>query len=100
MVFFGAVRTDDDEHGAPMVVTSTGVAVKVTPFEEYPAKGRATGGVRSHRFLRGEDGLALAWVGPGPRGRPAAGRRSNCPRWIRAATGRGRPIPARTWWGT
>ncbi|WP_433273474.1 DNA topoisomerase (ATP-hydrolyzing) [Actinosynnema sp. CS-041913] len=68
VVFFGAVRTDDDEHGEPMVVTSTGQSVKVTPFAEYPAKGRATGGVRAHRFLKGEAGLALAWVGPRPAG--------------------------------
>jgi DNA gyrase subunit A len=67
-VFFGAVRTDDEEHGAPMVVTATGNTVKVTPFEEYPAKGRATGGVRTHRFLKGENALRLAWVGPRPAG--------------------------------
>ncbi len=41
-------------------------AVKVTPFAEYPGKGRATGGVRCHRFLKGEDTLTLAWAGPGP----------------------------------
>src|SRR5690606_24036665 len=41
-------------------------AVKVTPFTEYPAKGRATGGVRAHRFLKGEDALVAAWAGPGP----------------------------------
>ncbi|MFD0205110.1 MULTISPECIES: DNA topoisomerase (ATP-hydrolyzing) [Saccharothrix] len=68
VVFFGAVRTDDDEHGEPMVVTSTGQSVKVTPFAAYPAKGRATGGVRAHRFLKGETALALAWVGPRPAG--------------------------------
>ncbi|WP_033440508.1 DNA topoisomerase (ATP-hydrolyzing) [Saccharothrix sp. NRRL B-16314] len=68
VVFFGAVRTDDDEHGEPMVVTSTGQSVKVTPFGAYPAKGRATGGVRAHRFLKGETALALAWVGPRPAG--------------------------------
>ncbi|GAA1292839.1 DNA topoisomerase (ATP-hydrolyzing) [Saccharothrix xinjiangensis] len=68
VVFFGAVRTDDDEHGEPMVVTSTGQSVKVTPFSAYPAKGRATGGVRAQRFLKGEDALALAWVGPRPAG--------------------------------
>ncbi|MCW2818406.1 MAG: topoisomerase subunit, partial [Marmoricola sp.] len=45
--------------------TETG-SVKVTPFSEYPAKGRATGGVRCHRFLRGEDGLVFAWAGPAP----------------------------------
>ena len=43
-----------------------GAAVKVTPFAEYPAKGRATGGVRCQRFLKGEDGLVLAWIGPPP----------------------------------
>ncbi len=41
-------------------------AVKVTPFSEYPAKGRATGGVRCHRFLKGEDELVFAWVGAAP----------------------------------
>jgi DNA gyrase subunit A len=48
--------------------------VKVTPYAEYPAKGRATGGVRCHRFLRGEDTLVLAWAGPAPaRGATDAG---------------------------
>ena len=37
----------------------------MTPYAEYPAKGRATGGVRCHRFLKGEDLLVLAWAGPG-----------------------------------
>jgi DNA gyrase subunit A len=73
VVFFGAVRTDDAAHGEPMVVTSTGRSVKVTPFEVYPAKGRATGGVRAHRFLKGETGLALAWIGPRPAGSSATG---------------------------
>lgn len=68
VVFFGAVGTDDDEHGEPMVVTSTGQSVKVTPFAEYPAKGRNTGGVRAHRFLKGEQRLSVAWVGPRPAG--------------------------------
>jgi DNA gyrase subunit A len=43
-----------------------GISVKVTPFAEYPAKGRATGGVRCQRFLKGEDVLVTAWAGPGP----------------------------------
>jgi DNA gyrase subunit A len=71
-VFFGAVR---DPAGA-LVVTVSGSSsalpgtepgsIKVTPFPEYPPKGRATGGVRAHRFLRGEDTLILAWVGTSP----------------------------------
>ncbi|MDR3913404.1 MAG: DNA topoisomerase IV subunit A [Bifidobacterium sp.] len=38
-------------------------AAKVTPLEMYPPKGRATGGVRSQRFLKGQNTLILAWVG-------------------------------------
>ena len=41
-------------------------SAKVTALSEYPQKGRATGGVRAHRFLTGESQLALAWVGVGP----------------------------------
>ncbi|MEU0513515.1 DNA topoisomerase IV subunit A [Amycolatopsis sp. NPDC006125] len=68
VVFFGAIRTDDAEHGEPMVVTATGASVKMTPFAEYPAKGRATGGVRAQRFLKGETRLTVGWVGPRPAG--------------------------------
>lgn len=39
---------------------------KVTPLVEYPLKGRGGQGVRAQRFLRGEDRLDLAWVGPRP----------------------------------
>jgi DNA gyrase subunit A len=74
--------------GAPVVVTVAGSAgalpgasaatVKVTPYAEYPPKGRATGGVRCHRLLKGEDVLVLAWAGPGP---------------ARGATEAGTPVP-------
>jgi DNA gyrase subunit A len=73
VLFFGAVTTQDPAHGEPMVVTSTGASVKVTPFAGYPAKGRATGGVRAQRFLRGETRLAVAWVGPRPAGATRTG---------------------------
>lgn len=73
VVYFGAVRTDDPAHGEPMVVTSTGATVKVTPFAAYPAKGRATSGVRSQRFLKGETEVVVAWVGPRPAGATANG---------------------------
>ncbi|MBT2545051.1 DNA topoisomerase IV subunit A [Streptomyces sp. ISL-44] len=54
---------------------------KLTPFDQYPRKGRATGGVRCQRFLKGEDVLVLAWVGNAP---------------VRAATANGTPaeLPA------
>jgi DNA gyrase subunit A len=73
VVWFGAIGPAAD---SAVVVTVAGRAgalpgasaasVKVTPFAEYPPKGRATGGVRCQRLLKGEDGLVMAWVGPGP----------------------------------
>jgi DNA gyrase subunit A len=100
VVFFGAVPTAEE----PVVVTVSGSAtalpgteagsVKVTPFAEYPAKGRGTGGVRCHRFLKGEDALIFAWAGAGP-ARAAAS--SGAPVDLPAATGRrdgsGTPAP-------
>ncbi|HTW02303.1 MAG TPA: DNA topoisomerase IV subunit A, partial [Streptosporangiaceae bacterium] len=84
VVWFGAVDADATTPAAPVVVTVAGsagalpgtsaVTVKVTPYAEYPPKGRATGGVRCHRFLKGEDMLVLAWAGTGPaRGASEAG---------------------------
>ena len=73
VVHFGVVAGGDPD--AVVVTVSTaaetlpgtpGGSVKVTPFAEYPAKGRATAGVRAHRFLKGEDSLAVAWAGHGP----------------------------------
>ena len=91
VVFFGAVHPAEDA----VVVTASGSstalpgtepgAVKVTRFEEYPAKGRATGGVRCHRFLRGEDTLVFAWAGPAPARAAAA---SGAPVDLPDATGR------------
>jgi len=39
---------------------------KVSRLAEFPGKGRATGGVRAHSFLKGESALSLAWAGPAP----------------------------------
>jgi DNA gyrase subunit A len=92
VIWFGAVdpaagvreATAGGPAAGPVVVTVAGAAgalpgttaatIKVTPFAEFPPKGRATGGVRCHRFLKGEDALVLAWAGPGPaRGATEAG---------------------------
>ncbi|GAA3157309.1 DNA gyrase/topoisomerase IV subunit A [Streptomyces echinatus] len=45
---------------------SVQTTAKLTPFDQYPRKGRATGGVRCQRFLKGEDCLSLAWAGRVP----------------------------------
>ncbi|WP_106206847.1 DNA gyrase/topoisomerase IV subunit A [Kineococcus rhizosphaerae] len=66
----------------PVVVTIAGDSAggvsqvgsaKATPLSEYPAKGRATGGVRCHRFARGEDTLLLAWAGSQPEAATSTG---------------------------
>jgi len=41
-------------------------SMKITPLSEFPAKGRATGGVRCHKFLSGEDSLVTAVAGQAP----------------------------------
>ena len=85
-IFFGAVREDP----ATVVVTQAGgqdqlpdmgaASIKVTPLAEYPAKGRATAGVRAQRLLTGESRLNLAWVGHGPgKAVSAAGVARNLP---------------------
>ena len=48
-------------------------SAKVTPLEKYPGKGRATGGVRCHKFLKGEDSLFLASACVDPRAVGAGG---------------------------
>ncbi|GMA31459.1 DNA topoisomerase (ATP-hydrolyzing) [Litorihabitans aurantiacus] len=73
--------------------TETGSA-KVTPFAVYPAKGRATGGVRAQRFVRGEDALTLAWVGSWtPRAVAASGAPVDLPDLDDRRDGSGRALP-------
>ena len=90
VAWFGSV-----DPASSVVVTSSGAAtalpgtepgsVKVTPFSEYPPKGRATGGVRCHRFLKGEDALLFAWAGAAP---PRAAAASGAPVELPEAVGR------------
>lgn len=67
VIWFGVLPADDS-----VVVTvagsgpGAGQSVKVTDFSQYPAKGRATAGMRCHRFLKTESALTLAWAGPRP----------------------------------
>ncbi len=84
VISFHALRPQEESvivtiagSGAALPGTEPGT-VKVTPLAEYPAKGRATGGVRCHKFRSGEDRLLLAWAGTGP---------------ARAATASGGPLP-------
>jgi DNA gyrase subunit A len=109
VVHFGALPpqtqdADDDTEG-PVVVTVAGSSTalpgtqngtaKVTPFSRYPGKGRATGGVRAHRFLKGEDALILAWAGLAPaRATGSAGQPVDLPELDDRRDGSGQPLPA------
>jgi DNA gyrase subunit A len=105
VVFFGAIDlTVPDGEWAGAVVTISGSssalpgtqtgAAKVTPFAEYPVKGRATAGVRCHRFLKGEDRLLLGWCGLAP-ARAAAedGTPLDLPEPTGRRDGSGLPLP-------
>jgi DNA gyrase subunit A len=72
VIYFGSVTPGADSvvvtvstSFSTLLGTDTG-RVKVSPFADFPAKGRATGGVRAHALLKGEDALLVAWAGTAP----------------------------------
>ena len=79
--------------GAQGALPGTAGSVKVSPLDRYPAKGRATGGVRAHRFVRGEDELVLAWVGVGPRAVGSGGQAVELPEVDERRDASGSPLP-------
>jgi DNA gyrase subunit A len=86
VIFFGAVSAEFPSvvvtaANSSMAISGTDAgSLKVSDLSEFPGKGRATGGVRSQRFVRGEDQLYFAWVGHEP---------------LRALTADGKPIELR-----
>ncbi|NHN56878.1 DNA topoisomerase IV subunit A [Calidifontibacter sp. DB0510] len=98
-VWFGALDPARDNvlvtvAGSSGALPGTGGgSIKVTEFSAYPGKGRATGGVRCQRFLRGEDELVFAWAGPAPaRGATAAGVAIELPEADTRRDGSGVPL--------
>ncbi|MEE2569659.1 DNA topoisomerase IV subunit A [Pseudarthrobacter sp. J64] len=100
VLFFGAVTAEDPAAVVVTVAGTTGAlpgtapgTAKVTAFSEYPAKGRATAGVRAHRFLKGEDTLLLGWAGHGPaKASSAAGVARSLPQEHGRRDGSGVPL--------
>jgi DNA gyrase subunit A len=78
--------------GATLTGADPGRA-KVTPLTDFPAKGRATGGVRSHSLLKGEIGLSLAFVGLDPRASATDGTARDLPDDVGKRDGTGTPLP-------
>ena len=72
VIFFGAVDPGAEVVVATVSSSSATIAgmetgrAKVSALSEFPGKGRATGGVRAHSFLKGEDKLSAAWAGTAP----------------------------------
>lgn len=84
------VAEGSDENALLSALVSS---AKVSDWAEFPAKGRATGGVRAQRFLRGEDRLAAAWVGSGePRALAADGAARKLPEELGKRDGSGTPL--------
>ncbi len=72
VIFFGVITASAEAVVATVSSSSATIAgtdpgrAKVSHLSDFPAKGRATGGVRAHAFLKGEDVLILGWAGAGP----------------------------------
>ncbi|QBI55264.1 DNA gyrase/topoisomerase IV subunit A [Streptomonospora litoralis] len=102
VLWFGAVALPEDTVVLTVAGSSTetelpgtgGGSAKLTPLEAFPAKGRATGGVRCQRFLKGEDTLVLAWIGRAPaRASRADGGPIRLPDLDERRDGSGEPLP-------
>ncbi|WP_336698800.1 DNA gyrase/topoisomerase IV subunit A [Curtobacterium sp. USHLN213] len=100
-IWFGSVARSDDAVVATVSASSSALPgtdtgrAKVSALSEFPAKGRATQGVRAHAFLKGEDGLTVAWAGIAP---PHAvgsdGAARTLPDWLSKRDGSGAPLDA------
>lgn len=100
VISFTAVPPSEDVVVVTVAGSSTALAGtdagsgKVSAYAEFPAKGRATGGVRAQRFLRGEDALTLAWVGVEPRAVGADGAVRSLPASGAKRDASGQPLEA------
>jgi len=70
VVAFSVVKAENENIVVTAASSSGSLAgtdagsVKISELGEFPPKGRATGGVRAHKFLRNEDQIYFAWAGP------------------------------------
>lgn len=70
VVYFGVLRPKEKNvvltvaNGSASLPGTDGGGLKVSKISEFPKKGRATGGVRCQKFIRGQDQIVLGYVGP------------------------------------
>ena len=97
-VFFGAIRTDDDEHGEPLVVTSTGHDGEGDAVRGVSGEGPGDRRRAGAPVPEGRERVAAGVDRPAPGRHERVGvRRWSCPRWTCGGTGPGRRIRVRTW---
>lgn len=71
-IYFGVINPKDKNVVVTVATNSATLpgtdqsGLKVSDIKEFPKKGRATSGVRCHKFIRGENALSLGFVGPEP----------------------------------
>lgn len=99
VVFAGAVPEGSEARvvtvaDSSITLPGTDVATaKISDWADFPAKGRATAGVRAQRFLKWEDQIACAWVGVGePRALASDGTARKLPGELGKRDGSGQPI--------
>ncbi len=72
---------------------------KISMLDDFPSKGRATGGVRAQRFLTGETELATAWSGGTlPRANARDGAIRKLPEELARRDGSGVPLDGTIKW--
>lgn len=99
IVYGGLVRPTDLNvvatiSGSSRALPGTEIGnAKVTYLASFPSKGRATAGVRCHKFRAGEDLVLKAWVGVGPvRGATSSGMPAAMPDPDTRRDGTGTPL--------
>jgi DNA gyrase subunit A len=70
VVYFGVLKPKEKNvvltvaNSSASLPGTDGGGMKVSKLAEFPKKGRATGGVRCQKFIRGQNQIVLGYVGP------------------------------------
>ena len=70
VVYFGVVKPKEKNvvltiaNSSASLPGTDGGGIKVSKLAEFPKKGRATGGIRCQKFIRGQNQIVLGYAGP------------------------------------
>jgi DNA gyrase subunit A len=82
-------------HSSESLAGTDAGSAKVTPLSQFPPKGRATGGVRAHKFIRNEDALYFAGLAKSPLAADQDGKPLELPAELGKRDGSGTPLAGR-----